>query len=225
MHPASKLQSRLASLGITCKSHLRRYGFTRAQSHAIWVGDLQRLRLETLEQLARILSLSPLAFWQWLYDAPTIEADLQYCALHTLEPFLRFWPTAAHAATQNPAAPAQRILPLVKPIFQLLDQWGVTPIGEVGAIVPFDPQQHQSDSGQLQEGTPVRITHQGYWWGDRLLFRAQVTPADTLGRFAPPAHAPESPAQSPQGLRSGTTPHRDRPPESAPADTPASNSP
>lgn len=223
MRFASKIRSRLASIGITRKSQLRHHGFTRSQADAIWRGELQRLRLKTLEQFAHVLSLSPVAFWQWLYDEPAAEIDLQYRALHTLEPFLRFWPTAAYAATQNPTAPAQGILPLAKPIFQLLEQWGVIPIGEVGAIVAFDPQQHQSDSSYLAAGVPVRITHQGYWWGNRLLFRAQVTPVDTPAPPVPPADAPESPAQSPQGLPSGTTPPQDRPPESAPADTPASN--
>jgi|GEM_PF-5840094 len=224
MSLAHKLQTRLARRGITCKSHLRRHGFSRGQAHAIWTGELHRLRLQTIEQLAALLAFSPLAFWQWLYeDTTSPAAELQYRALNTLEPFLRFWPMAAYAASQNPTAPAQRILPLVKPVFTLLEQWGVTPIGEVGAVVPFDPRQHQSNVGHLAAGRPVRISHPGYWWGDRLLFRAQVTPANTPAQSAPPAHAPEAPAQSPQGLPNGTTPHRDKPPRSARADTPADN--
>lgn len=187
------LQARLAMAGITRKSQLRRQGFTRHQANAIWSGDLHRLRLETLEHLAHVLGVTPLEFWQWFYGES--GATLQHQALQILEPFLRFWPTAAYAASQNPTAPAQRILPLVKPVFQLLEQWHVKAIGEVGEVVAFDPHQHQGDRGPLSAGTPVRITHLGYWWGDRLLFRAVVTPVDTLGQAAPPTHAPESPAQ------------------------------
>ncbi|URR35825.1 helix-turn-helix domain-containing protein [Thermosynechococcus sp. HN-54] len=192
---SQRLQARLAMVGITRKSQLRRHGFTRHQANAIWSGELRRLRLETLEHLAQVLGVTPLEFWQWFYGEASPEAALQHQALQILEPFLRFWPTAAYAASQNPTAPAQGILPLVKPVFQLVEQWGVKCIGEVGACVPFDPHQHQSDRAPLEEGTPVRITHAGYWWGDRLLFRAVVTPIDTLGQSAPPAHAPESPAQ------------------------------
>ncbi|BAY51959.1 hypothetical protein NIES2134_104430 [Thermostichus vulcanus NIES-2134] len=192
---SQRLQERLLRVGITRKSQLRRKGFTRQQANAIWLGDLHRLRLETLEHLAQVLGLTPLELLQWLYGESTAEATLQHQALQILEPFLRFWPTAAYAAHQNPTAPAQRILPLVKPVFQLLEQWGVRLIGEVGACVPFDPRQHQSDRAPLEAGTPVRITHAGYWWGDRLLFRAMVTPVDTPEQSAPPAHAPESRAQ------------------------------
>ncbi|HIK26225.1 MAG: helix-turn-helix domain-containing protein [Thermosynechococcus sp. Uc] len=192
---SQRLQARLAMAGISRKSQLRRRGFTRQQANAIWLGELHRLRLETLERLAQVLGVTPLEFLQWFYGEATPEAALQYQALQILEPFLRFWPTAAYAAQQNPAVPAQRILPLVKPVFQLLELWGVKRIGEVGECVPFDPRQHQSDRAPLAEGTPVRITHAGYWWGDRLLLRAMVTPVDTLGQSAPPAHAPESPAQ------------------------------
>lgn len=192
---SQRLQARLAMAGITRKSQLRRQGFTRQQANAIWSGDLHRLRLETLEHLAHILEMTPLELFQSLYGESVAEAALQHQALQILEPFLRFWPTAAYAASQNPTAPAQRILPLVKPVFQLLEQWGVKMIGEVGECVSFNPHQHQSDRAPLQEGTPVRITHAGYWWGDRLLFRAVVTPVDTLGQSAPLTHAPESPAQ------------------------------
>ncbi|AXY67340.1 helix-turn-helix domain-containing protein [Thermosynechococcus sichuanensis E542] len=192
---SQRLHARLAMAGITRKSQLRRKGFTRQQANAIWSGDLHRLRLATLEHLAHVLGVTPLELFQWLYGESATEAALQHQALQILEPFLRFWPTAAYAASQNPTAPAQRILPLVKPVFQLLEQWGVQMIGEVGTCVPFDPRQHQSDRAPLAEGTPVRITHAGYWWGDRLLFRAVVTPVDTLGQSAPSAHAPESPAQ------------------------------
>ncbi len=191
MSLARKLQTRLASHGITCKSHLRRHGFSQRQAHAIWTGELQRLRLATLEQLAHLLELHPVAFWQWIYESAPSDAEWQHRALQTLEPFLRFWPTAAYAATRNPSAPAQRILPLAKPVFQLLEQWGVHPIGEVGAVVPFDPQQHQGEVSSLAKGTPVRITHLGYYWGDRLLFRAQVQPADSPEQSAPPARVPE----------------------------------
>ncbi|MFN4280204.1 helix-turn-helix domain-containing protein [Thermosynechococcus sp.] len=189
------LQARLALVGITCKSQLRRKGFTRQQANAIWAGDVRRLRLETLEHLAHVLGVTPWEFWRWFYGEPVSEAALQHQALQILEPFLRFWPTAAYAARQTPTAPAQRILTLVNPVFQLLEQWGVKKIGEVGECVPFDPHQHQSDRAPLAAGTLVRITHVGYWWGDRLLFRALVTPVDTLGQSDPPAHAPESPAQ------------------------------
>ncbi len=121
---SQRLHARLGMAGITHKSQLRRKGFTRQQANAIWSGDLHRLRLETLERLAQVLGVTPLEFLQWFYGEATPEAALQYQALQILEPFLRFWPTAAYAASQTPPHLPSRILPLVKPVFQLLEQWG-----------------------------------------------------------------------------------------------------
>lgn len=104
--------------------------------------------------------------------------DFQWETLNTLESLLLIWPTAAHAAQQNPTAPALRLLPLLKPIDQLLRNWGIAVIGEVSQSIPFDPMLHQwnaTGEGQPPEqGEPVIVTHVGYRQGERILYRAKV---------------------------------------------------
>ncbi len=109
-------------------------------------------------------------------QAETVRQQVQQAALAQLEPWLVQWPTAAHAAQQNPSLPAQKLLPLVRPVAALVQQWGVTAIETVGAEVPFDPQIHQPKESVIQPGERVRVSHVGYRQGDRLLYRARVSP-------------------------------------------------
>ena len=64
----------------------------------------------------------------------------------------------------------------MRPIEQLLKDWGVESIAAVGSEVPFDPQLHQLMSRTANSGDLVRIRYTGYRQGDRLLYRAKVSP-------------------------------------------------
>ncbi|WP_035985780.1 helix-turn-helix domain-containing protein [Leptolyngbya sp. KIOST-1] len=112
-------------------------------------------------------------------QAETVRQQVQQQAIAQLEPWLTQWPTAVHAAQQKPDLPAQKLVPLVRPVEALVQQWGVSPIGSVGAEVPFDPQLHQPRAGNPSPGQPVRVSHVGYRQGDRLLYRARVSPIQT----------------------------------------------
>lgn len=109
-------------------------------------------------------------------QAASLRQQVQQEALAQLEPWLVQWPTAAHAARQKPDLPAQKLLPLVRPVEALVQRWGVTPIETVGAEVSFNPQIHQPQAAVVQPGELVRVSHVGYRQGDRLLHRARVTP-------------------------------------------------
>ena len=65
--------------------------------------------------------------------------QVQAEAIALLEPWLLQWPTAIYAAQQNPTIPATRLIPLTQPLDRLLQAWGLTAIGPVGADVPYDP--------------------------------------------------------------------------------------
>ena len=105
-----------------------------------------------------------------------LRQEFQQSSLHILEPLLLQLPTAAYAAQQNPQAPAVKLLPLLKPIDRLVQEWGIEAIAQVGSEIPYDPQQHQLMDGQAEVGDPVRVRYTGYRWGDRLLYRAKVSP-------------------------------------------------
>lgn len=105
-----------------------------------------------------------------------LRAEFQQATLRTLEPWLLQWPTAAHAAQQNPEIPASRLIPLTRPWERLLADWDVTTIGTVGEELPYNPQWHELMSGTAQSGDLVRVRYVGYQQSDRLLYRAKVSP-------------------------------------------------
>lgn len=110
----------------------------------------------------------------------SLTQEFRLSSLRVLESFLIYWPTAADKARQNPDLPAVRLLPLVKPIEQLLQQWGVEAIASVGEELPYNPQWHRLKEGTAEPGDLVRVSNVGYRMGDKLLHRATVTPISNL---------------------------------------------
>lgn len=107
-----------------------------------------------------------------------LQQEFQQSSLQVLESWLIQWPTAAYAAQQNEQLPAVRLLPLMRPVESLLQQWGVEAIASVGAEVPYNPQEQQLMSGTAQPGDIVRVRYTGYRQGNRLLYRAKVSPVE-----------------------------------------------
>ncbi|NET03251.1 MAG: helix-turn-helix domain-containing protein [Symploca sp. SIO2B6] len=106
----------------------------------------------------------------------TLMQEFQLSSLQVLESWLVFWPSAAHAARQNQQLPAVKLLPLMRPIEQLLQQWGIEAIASIDSEIPYDPQQHQLIEGSAQPGKTVRVRNLGYRQGEKLLYRAKVIP-------------------------------------------------
>ncbi|PSB55274.1 helix-turn-helix domain-containing protein [Chamaesiphon polymorphus] len=105
----------------------------------------------------------------------TLQAEFQYQSLQTLESFLTYFPAAKFAAAKNPDFPASKIFPLVQSIDRLIQQWGVTVIGEIGSEVAYDPRWHQLIEGTAQPEESVTVRYVGYRQGDKLIFRAKVS--------------------------------------------------
>jgi len=103
------------------------------------------------------------------------EAHVQE-ALKTLETWMMQWPTAVKATQTNDAIPANRLIPLVRPVEALLQHWGVQAIAAVGDEVSYDPTQHQLMDGHAKPGEKVRVRYVGYTLSKRLLHRAKVSP-------------------------------------------------
>ena len=108
----------------------------------------------------------------------TLRQEFQQVSLQALESWLVQWPTAAAAAEKNPQLAAVRLLPLIKPVEQLLKQWGVEAIASVGEEVAYDPQHHQLIEGTAAPGEPVKVRYTGYRQGEKLLHRAKVSPVN-----------------------------------------------
>ncbi|HIK44161.1 MAG TPA: helix-turn-helix domain-containing protein [Leptolyngbyaceae cyanobacterium M65_K2018_010] len=109
-------------------------------------------------------------------QAQEVRQQVQREAITQLESWLWQWPTAVYAAQQNQSIPAARLIPLTKPLEDLLSRWDLVPIGAVGAEVAYDPQLHQPLEGMPEPGQLVRVRYVGYRHGERLLYRAKVSP-------------------------------------------------
>lgn len=125
------------------------------------ITDLQ----QEYDRLQRQLDQQKEILWQ----------EFQQSSLQVLESLLLQLPTAAYAAQQNPQVSAVKLLPLLRPIDALLQQWGVEAIAQVGTEIPYDPQQHQLMEGVAAVSDRVRVRYVGYRQGDRLLYRAKVS--------------------------------------------------
>ena len=105
----------------------------------------------------------------------TLWQEFQQSSLGVLESWLLQWPTAAQKAQENPQLAAVKLLPLLRPMEQLLQQWGVEAIAPVGSELPYDPILHQLMEGTVQPGEIVKVRYTGYRQGDKLLYRAKVS--------------------------------------------------
>jgi DNA-binding Xre family transcriptional regulator len=106
----------------------------------------------------------------------TLKQEFQTASLQIIESWLLQWPTAAYAAQQNQQLPAVRLLPLVRPVEQLMQEWGIEAIASVGSELPYDPQWHQLIEGNASPGDQVRVRYTGYRLQGKLLHRAKVSP-------------------------------------------------
>jgi DNA-binding Xre family transcriptional regulator len=112
---------------------------------------------------------------QLVQQRETIQAEFQYQSLQTLESFLTYFPAAKYAAKNNPDFPASKIFPLLQSIDRLIQQWGVTVIGAIGAEITYDPRWHQLIEGAANPDELVIVRYVGYRQNDRLIFRAKVS--------------------------------------------------
>jgi transcriptional regulator with XRE-family HTH domain len=107
-----------------------------------------------------------------------LNQEFQQASLQILESWLLQWPTAEAAVEKNPQLPAERLLPLVKPVEKLIQQWGLEAVGFVGEELPYDPQWHELMKGTAEAGNTVKVRYVGYKQGDKLLYRAKVSPVE-----------------------------------------------
>jgi DNA-binding Xre family transcriptional regulator len=111
---------------------------------------------------------------QFQQQRETLRAEFQLESLQTLESFLTYFPTAKHAASNNPNFPASKLFPLVGSIDRLIQSWGITAIGSVGFRVAYDPRWHQLIEGTANLDQLVTVRYVGYRQGEKLIFRAKV---------------------------------------------------
>jgi DNA-binding Xre family transcriptional regulator len=198
---SQKLRSLLQQAQIpSLKALSRAAGVSEWQVKQLSQGQAAKMRVEPLHKLAQALQVS-MAELVSLFSELAIESspssnlqqeyqrlqnqlqqqqaasqqEFQNASLQILESWLIQYPTAAYAAQQNDI-PASRLLPLMRPVEQLIKAWGVEAIAPVGTEVAYDPQVHQLMEGNAGVGEPVRVRYTGYRQGEKLLYRAKVSP-------------------------------------------------
>ena len=198
----AQLHDLMRSSGVsTFKELSQKAGISEKQIRRLRQGQIGQMRLEMLQKLSQALQVSiPDLLTTFLKDeenTPNSAAlqheyqrlqsqlvqqredlwqEFQQTSLQTLEPWLLQWSAAAYAAQQNSQLSAVKLLPLIRPIEQLLQQWSIKAIGAVGSEIPYDPHRHQLMSGTAEPGALVRVRYAGYQQHDRLLHRVKVSP-------------------------------------------------
>ncbi len=145
-------------------------------------GQVAVWKISEMQKLSKALQISLVSLLEKLelVNIPGVSQlnDFQYASFQIIESFLTYWPAAAHQAKLDSSFPASKLLPLVGSIDRLLASWGIESIGQVGEIIPFNPQEHQSLEGLIQPLSPVQIRYPGYRQENRLLARAKVSLAN-----------------------------------------------
>lgn len=205
-HYTQLLQQLMQQVGVSSFRQLSRTaGVSERQLKRLRQGQISQMRVETVLKLAEVLQVSAsqlLTVFSPESNSPNppepdnlalkqeyqrlqqqleqqregLMQEFQQSSVQVLESWLLQWPTAAYAAQQNEQLSAVKLLPLVKPVEQLLQQWGIEAIASVGDELPYEPQWHQLMSGTAQPGDRVRVRYTGYRQGDKLLYRAKVSP-------------------------------------------------
>jgi molecular chaperone GrpE (heat shock protein) len=117
---------------------------------------------------------------QLAHQKQDLRSQFEREVIQQLESLILQLPSAAYAAQTNPNMLAKNILPLLRPIDTLLQKWGITAIGTVGAQVAYDPQKHEfidgnDQSDQIEEGDTAIVRYVGYMQKEKLLYRARVS--------------------------------------------------
>jgi DNA-binding Xre family transcriptional regulator len=199
-----ELQQLMQRTGVSSfKALSRNAGVSERQVRRLRQGQVGQMRVETLFKISQALQVSIkelLAIFgeskrlgesdsqtdlrqeyqrlqqQLQEQREMLMQEFRQSSLQVLESWLVQWPTAAYAAQQNQQLPAVRLLPLVRPVEQLVQEWGMEAIASVGSEIPYDPHLHQLMEGAAQPGETVRVRYIGYRQGEKLLYRAKVSP-------------------------------------------------
>lgn len=105
-----------------------------------------------------------------------LTQKFQLASIEILESLLVQLPTFIFATENNPNLAAQKLLPLLKPIDNLLNSWNIKPLNAVGEKVTYNPQQHQLLEGDCEQGDFVQVRYIGYIKDDVILYKAKVSP-------------------------------------------------
>lgn len=104
-----------------------------------------------------------------------LTAEVKDTTFQQLQTLLTNYPSVRQMVQVKPDLPAKNLTSLFTPLDNLLQAWGYETIGSAWEQVPYNPQLHQPDAGDIAEGELVYIRFVGYRDGDRILCPAKVS--------------------------------------------------
>lgn len=175
---SQNLRTHMAAQGITSFQKLaQRAGLSPSPIRQLRRGKIGQIKAASLQKIAQALGISLDQLWQDCSPGTlSTPADPVQQSIDLLEPWLRQWPTVLAAVAKNPDLPATKVIPLVQPVEALMASWGITPIAPIGAELPYNPQLHELMTGTAERGDRIRVRYAGYHRGEKLLWRAKVSP-------------------------------------------------
>ena len=133
---------------------------------------LETQRTALTQQCARLRAASEQTSQQ-------VRADSQKRTFEQIQTLLTQYPTLRRMAAAKPELPARNLTATLTVLDNLIDSWGVEPIGAPWEAVAYDPQLHQGDVADLQVGESVYVRFVGYRQGaaaaQRILVPAKVS--------------------------------------------------
>jgi transcriptional regulator with XRE-family HTH domain len=188
---SSLLQQWMKNVGITSYQELSRLAqISERQLYRLENGLLDNIPLGILQKIATSLNISLFTLIDSLSGteqssteiAPNITTtsawEYQQEVISILESLILQLPTLIYVVEKNPNLPANKLIPLLQPLNELLCAWEIKPIGHVGEIIPYNPQEHQlieNNDLEIEKGQLVKIRYVGYRHEDKLLYRAKVS--------------------------------------------------
>ena len=191
---ASILNQWMTEAGISDYRELSRLSrISELQFYRLENGLLDSIPLGILKKIACSLNLSLSTFIDGLNEVTSSSTkvdqieqkklvnyqwEYQQEAISILESLIIQLPTLIYVVEKNPNLPANKLIPLLHPLDELLSAWEMTKIGNVGEIVPYNPQEHQlidQTDLEISEGQLVKIRYVGYKSQNKLLYRAKVS--------------------------------------------------
>jgi predicted RNase H-like nuclease (RuvC/YqgF family) len=108
-------------------------------------------------------------------QAAQVQADAIDGGFEQIQTLLTQYPSVRKMVESQPDLPARNIVALLTSLENLVKFWECQSIGKPWELVPYDPQIHQSDVGDIHTGESVYVRFIGYQKGDRILIPAKVS--------------------------------------------------
>ncbi|MEW6491509.1 MAG: XRE family transcriptional regulator [Cyanobacteriota bacterium] len=104
-----------------------------------------------------------------------LTTEFQHSTFEQLQTLLANYPSVRQLIQAKPDLPAKNLISLFTSLDNLIESWGYESIGQAWEQVPYNPQIHQPDAGDIEVGELVYIRFVGYRDGEHILCPAKVS--------------------------------------------------